>query len=97
MARKQDWHKEDIKAAIRKRGVTLEDLALANGYARSTVRATLIQPSPNVQALIAEFLGVTPQEIWPSRYEADGTPRRSNRRKSRPRIVRRHCQIGVDA
>jgi Ner family transcriptional regulator len=88
----QDWHPEDIKAAIRKRGTTLEALSLAHGYSRSAVRMALLRPSPAVQAIVARFLGVAPQELWPSRYEADGSPRRSNRAKGSGRQAPRHRQ-----
>ncbi|WP_148213403.1 helix-turn-helix domain-containing protein [Rhodospirillum centenum] len=36
--RPKGWHKEDIKAAIRKRGTTVTDLALSNGLGSSTCR-----------------------------------------------------------
>jgi Ner family transcriptional regulator len=69
-----DWHPEDIKAAIRKTGITLTGLALENGLAESAVRMTLIRPWPRVEAIIAARLGRRPQEIWPSRYDAEGKP-----------------------
>ena len=34
-----------------------------------------------VQAAIAAVIGKPPQAIWPSRYNADGTPRRRNQRR----------------
>lgn len=71
-----DWHPEDLKAAIRKTGTTLTALALAHGLAGSAVRFTLIRPWPRVQAIIARHLGLRPQEIWPSRYDALGRPLR---------------------
>lgn len=70
----QDWHPEDVKAAVRKTGTTLTALALAAGLSESAVRMTLRRPWPRVQALIARHLGLPPQEIWPSRYDARGRP-----------------------
>lgn len=69
-----DWHPEDIKAAIRKSGITLTALALENGLAENAVRQTLLRPWPRVQAIIAARLGRRPEEIWPSRYDAQGKP-----------------------
>ncbi len=71
-----DKHPEDIKALIRKRGLSLEALSLRLGYSRVVVGMTLRRPWPAVEAGIASFLGVDPVQIWPSRYEADGSPRR---------------------
>jgi Ner family transcriptional regulator len=65
----QDWHKEDIKAAVWKTGTTMKGLALANGYRSvDAVSQALHRPYPKVESIIAKAIGVTPQEIWPSRY-----------------------------
>ncbi|WP_028294259.1 helix-turn-helix domain-containing protein [Oceanobacter kriegii] len=64
-----DWHKEDIKAAIRKRSVTMADLARANGYNPRTFSNVFNLKYPKVESIIAEFLGTTPDVIWPSRYQ----------------------------
>lgn len=64
-----DWHPEDIKAAIRKKGVSMAQLARANGYKSPRTFSNVFNvPYPKVQRIIAEFLGVTPETIWPSRY-----------------------------
>lgn len=76
---RHDWHPEDVKAAVRKTGTSLTALALANGLSESAVRRTLICPWPRVEALIAQHLGLRPQQIWPSRYDARGRPRRGLR------------------
>ncbi|WP_041786063.1 helix-turn-helix domain-containing protein [Rhodospirillum centenum] len=73
--RPKGWHKEDIKAAIRKRGTTVTDLALSNGLGSSTCRVALNTPCFTGEQVIAEFLGVPAQVLWPDRYEPDGTPR----------------------
>lgn len=72
---KRGWHREDIKAAIRKRGVTLEELSQANGLPRNACSLALLQPNFGAELVIAEFLGRSPREIWPHRYDADGTYR----------------------
>jgi Ner family transcriptional regulator len=74
-APKSDWHPEDIKAAIRKKGTSLQAMSLDLGYSRSTLRNALNIPAPKYERIIAEFLGTTPQKIWPSRYHADGSPK----------------------
>lgn len=76
-----DWHPEDVKAALRKRGVTLTALSLRHGWSRTTAAVVLRRPAASVQAAIAAVIGKPPQAIWPSRYNADGTPRRRNQRR----------------
>lgn len=68
-----DWHSEDVKAAIRKRGSTLSALAKANGIsAQALSRAIFERTSARAEIIIAEFLGMHPMKIWPSRYDEVG-------------------------
>jgi Ner family transcriptional regulator len=76
----QDWHRADIKAALEKRGFSLARLARLNGYRRSSASMALFIPWPKMERLIASTIGTTPQEIWPSRYHEDGSPRGPRRR-----------------
>lgn len=73
--RPKSWHKEEIKAAVRMRGTTLSDLALSAGLGSSTCRLALCAPCFPGEQVIAEFIGVPAHELWPDRYEPDGTPR----------------------
>jgi Ner family transcriptional regulator len=70
----QDWHSEDIKAAIRKTGMTLSDLSRAAGFCAGAAKCALLTPWPRMEAAIAARLGRKPHEIWPSRYSPDGRP-----------------------
>jgi Ner family transcriptional regulator len=79
--RDRDWHPEDVKAALRKRGIVLTHLAVEHDLHPNTVSTVLRRPAARVQAIIAGCLGVDPQTIWPSRYNADGSPRRRNQRR----------------
>ena len=94
MASVADWDREDVKAAIRKRGMTLTGLAILHDYTGCAVRKALRSQWPAVEEIIAEFLGKHPKEIWPSRYHSDGTPRlRSvSKRNNKRRRSRRHRQ-----
>lgn len=75
-ASQEDWHPEDIKAALHKRGVTLSRIALDNGLtSSSSLSASLVRPMPANEKRIADALEVHPSVIWPSRYEQDGTPK----------------------
>lgn len=91
--RNRDWHPEDIKAAIRKRNVTLTDLALANDLPEGSIRYAAHYPHFDGEMVIAEFLGLSPRQIWPSRFKPDGS--RNHRRRTANNNGNRsscHCQ-----
>lgn len=73
---RQDWHKADIKAALEKAGFTLRGLSISRGKSAGYYRETLHRPNPKAERDLAEILGTKPHQIWPSRYEADGSPKR---------------------
>ncbi|ENQ4964686.1 helix-turn-helix domain-containing protein [Salmonella enterica subsp. enterica serovar Butantan] len=64
----QDWHPADIIAGLRKRGTSLAALSRQAGLASSTLANALIRHWPKGERLIAEALGIAPEQIWPSRY-----------------------------
>jgi Ner family transcriptional regulator len=66
-----DWHPADILAALKKRGYSLAGLSKANGYHPTAAGKALVRSWPAMEALIANAVGVTVQEIWPSRYTTD--------------------------
>lgn len=68
-----DWHPEDIKAAIRKRGSTLAELARAEGISKQVLSMVLQgRASARDEKAIAKFLSLKPATIWPSRYLPNG-------------------------
>jgi Ner family transcriptional regulator len=73
----EGWHREDIKAALRKKHGSLERLSSGWGYHKSTVAIALHPGSsiPTVERRIAEELGVTPHTLWPDRWTPEGNPR----------------------
>lgn len=83
---RRDWHRADVMAALRKTPEkwTLRGLARAHGYAESAVSNALNSPWPAVERVVADALGKRPQEIWPSRYNRDGTPKRGVSTKQLP-------------
>jgi Ner family transcriptional regulator len=68
----KDWHPADILAALKKRGLTLAGLSVANGYHATAAGKALKGSWPALEKLIADALGLEPQAIWPSRYAANG-------------------------
>ncbi len=64
----QDWHRADIKSALEKRGITLRDLSRQAGLSPDSLRNVFTRSWPRAERIIADALGITPQEIWQSRY-----------------------------
>jgi len=69
-----DWHPADILAALKKRGHSLAGLSVTNGYHPTAAGKALKQPWPAMEQIVANALGVSPNEIWPSRYDQEGRP-----------------------
>jgi Ner family transcriptional regulator len=73
-----DWHRADVIAALRKKGWSLRQLSLDHGYTQQNLLSKALgSPSPKGEKIIADALDLLPQAIWPSRYNADGTPNRT--------------------
>lgn len=65
-----DWHPADIVAALKKNGWTISALSRYQGYvAPGTLRRAIERKWPKGEAIIAEAIGVAPEQIWPSRYK----------------------------
>lgn len=63
-----DWHRADVVAALHKRGWTVTKLAEAHGLSPSTLRSALEKSYPKSERIIANAIGVKPEEIWAERY-----------------------------
>ena len=62
-----DWHRADIIAALKKRGWSIR--AQANVHP-TTLYGALVKPYPKSERVIADALGMKPEQIWPQRYAA---------------------------
>lgn len=71
-APKKVWHKEDIKAAIRKKGLSLTALAITHSLPEASVRNALSRPLVSGEKAIASFLDVPLHELWPERWTKSG-------------------------
>ncbi|RKS87762.1 Nlp family transcriptional regulator [Orbus hercynius] len=65
----QDWHRADIRAALEKQGLSLRKLSREAGLSENTLRNVLDRKWPKGERIIADAIGLNPEEIWPSRYE----------------------------
>lgn len=63
-------HVEDIKAGLRKRGLSQAKIATQCGVLPSAVCHTLRgDRSRRIEAAIARAIGSTPEALWPERYK----------------------------
>lgn len=94
----KDWHWKDVLARLAKRGWSLRQVGLSEGYPDgSALGETARRPYPKAESILAAYMGIDhPMEIWPSRYDADGNPNRKQgpapRRGTPPRKVYRPSQ-----
>ena len=93
-ASREDWHPADIKAALDKAGWTLRALAAHHGIKGSSALShTFHMSRPINEKRIAEAIGVEPKDIWPSRYNEDGTPKQRGIRGAHAlKFNAGHCQ-----
>lgn len=72
-ASRQDWHPADIVAALHKRGLTLRKLAERHNISAPAVIQALRERNQPSERRIAEAIGIPAKDIWPSRYNPDGS------------------------
>lgn len=87
-----DWHNAKIIAELRMQAQkSLRQLSEENELSPNTLAQALQRPYPKAERIIAAAIGVSPQTIWPSRYNTDGsTSRRKGKRsiaKSNPDYI----------
>lgn len=59
-------HPADVLAALKKRRVSLRQLAIKFEY--SHIDRVLTSPWLAAEKIVADALGMKPEEIWPTRY-----------------------------
>lgn len=74
----KDWHHADIKCALAKKlgpdnkGYSFARIAREHGYVSNSPNTVLWTPWSTMERIVADLIGVTPQTIWPSRYDRHG-------------------------
>jgi len=64
----EDWHPAEVVCALRLKGWSLRRLAKSHGYHPGSFSPVLRSPWPRAERIIAEAIGLKPEQIWPSRY-----------------------------
>ena len=62
------WDRHDVVAELRRRKISLAKLGRENDLSPFTVKNALDKPYPRGEKIIANAIGVAPEEIWPERY-----------------------------
>jgi Ner family transcriptional regulator len=71
----QGWHREDIRAELRKKHGTLSGLSVRWGLHPCTIAVALGTPGiAAVERRIAAELGLSPHTLWPDRWTPEGVP-----------------------
>jgi Ner family transcriptional regulator len=92
----RNTHPEDLKAAIRKTGRTMEGFSVELGYTPAAVGIALRRRWHDVRVGIASLLDRPIQDIWPEDYHSDGTPRLHRPRKTSRRLSRSRRQKSTE-
>lgn len=71
MSAASSWHRQDIIAAVKKRGSSLAGLGRQLGLTRATMAWALINRHERANRAIAEFIGVPAHELWPHWFLPD--------------------------
>ncbi|MBP5857254.1 helix-turn-helix domain-containing protein [Marivibrio halodurans] len=95
MARvRADKSPEEVRYLLNRKGLTFADVDRLHGLKSGIARQTARHPHVHGEQALAEAVGLTPQQLWPSRYDARTgerlKPQPSENYKDRPRL--RHCQ-----
>ena len=73
------WTPVQIKCAVLLKGKTLASLSLKAGLCADACSKAIRVPFPSAEEAIAEFLSIPACELWPDRFNDDGS-----RKTSRP-------------
>lgn len=63
-----------IKYQLKIRGASLASIAREHQVDRNILSTALKRGSPRWDYEIAQVLGLTPQKLWPERYDQNGLP-----------------------
>lgn len=78
--RTADKAPEEIRYLLNRKGLTFADVDRMYGLKGGIARAAARCPHVNGELAIAELLGVSPRQLWPSRYD----PRTGERLSPQP-------------
>lgn len=63
----EDWHRAEILARLKIKGTSLAEVSRNAGLNSRTLSNVFYRHYPKGEKIIADELGLTPKDIWPSR------------------------------
>ena len=70
-----------VKYQVHLQGRSMAQVAAEAGVRRQTLYQTFLLPYPRMEKIIADAVDLTPQVLFPERYDADGLPNRGKGRR----------------
>ena len=80
------YHPADIKAAIEKQGMTLQQLSIKYGLTPNAVSIALKKPLKGGELAISEFLNIPVHLLFPTRWDI-------NQNRVRPRYADKYSTV----
>ena len=68
MTQLMNWHHQRILYEVRLKGSSLRQLSLQHGLDARTITRSLYHRYPKAHRIIADFLELSPEHIWPEYY-----------------------------
>lgn len=87
-AKRRAW----IIYKVNLQGRSLADVAREAGVTRQALYHSLRIPYPRMEKALADALGLTPAQLFPERYDADGIPNRQRGRRRKSATKATHKQ-----
>lgn len=69
-----------LKYNLGLRGLTFGIIAREHGKDKACFTRVKTHPLPKAERILADYIGLTPWDLWPSRYDADHNPNRISSR-----------------
>jgi Ner family transcriptional regulator len=91
-----DWHPEDVKAAIRKRGWNFRRIARVFDYSPKSPDRVLYRPWREIELIVGAILETDPWAIWPTRYTKDSPESLAAMRRAMQGLRRRMARTGPE-
>lgn len=86
------WTPLRIKCAILMKGASLKSVSLKANLCARACSVALKSPFPAGEDAISHFLGIPARELWPNRFNADGSRKNSRLFKYSRKNSRQQCQ-----
>ena len=67
--RQADWTPSKLRFELEERGLTYRYLSLQAGLREDSLKSVARTPCKSYERIIANALGMKPEDIWPTRWE----------------------------